>query len=237
MRAFVYGVCLQWRLDLRSRTMLISCYLVPLLFFAVMGEIFSAVMPAARMTLTQSMTVFGVTMGALIGLPPSLVEIYGSNIHKVYRANGVPRALGAALTGLSAFVHLAILSAVITIAAPLAFDAAPPARPGQYAAGLAVLLAATLSVASVVGLAVRDPAKTTMISILLFLPSILLSGILFPAELLPGVLRAVGALFPATWGFRLLTADTDVFSMLWPLLVTLGVGAAACWMLLRARKE
>ena len=31
------------------------------------------------------MTVFGVTMGALIGLPPSLVEIYSSDIKKVYK--------------------------------------------------------------------------------------------------------------------------------------------------------
>ena len=36
------------------------------------------------------MTVLGVSTGALIGLPPSIVEIYGSNIKKVYKANGVP---------------------------------------------------------------------------------------------------------------------------------------------------
>ena len=32
MRAFLYGVFLQWKLDIRSRTLLITCYLVPLLF-------------------------------------------------------------------------------------------------------------------------------------------------------------------------------------------------------------
>ena len=90
MSAFFYGVFLQWKLDIRSKTLLITCYLVPLLFFAVMGGIFSSIMPEAKETLIPSMTVFGVSMGALIGLPPSLVEIYGSDIKKVYRANGVP---------------------------------------------------------------------------------------------------------------------------------------------------
>ena len=80
MRAFLYGVFLQWKLDIRSKTLLITCYIVPLLFFLIMGGIFTSVMPEARYTLIQSMTVFGVTMGALIGLPPSLVEIYSSNI-------------------------------------------------------------------------------------------------------------------------------------------------------------
>ena len=101
MGAFLYGVSLQWKLDIRSKTLLITCYIVPILFFAIMGGIFTSVMPEARYTLIQSMTVFGVTMGALIGLPPSLVEIYSSDIKKVYKANGVPLYLGLALTSLN----------------------------------------------------------------------------------------------------------------------------------------
>ena len=66
MGAFLYGVSLQWKLDIRSKTLRITCYIVPLLFFAIMGGIFTSVMPEVRYTLIQSMTVFGVTMGALI---------------------------------------------------------------------------------------------------------------------------------------------------------------------------
>ena len=33
MRRFFYGIILQWKMDLRSKNMLITCYLVPLLFF------------------------------------------------------------------------------------------------------------------------------------------------------------------------------------------------------------
>lgn len=48
MGAFLYGVSLQWKLDMRSKTLLITCYIVPLLFFAIMGGIFTSVMPEAR---------------------------------------------------------------------------------------------------------------------------------------------------------------------------------------------
>ncbi len=94
MGAFLYGIFLQWKLDIRSKTLLITCYIVPLLFFAVMGEIFTEVMPDYKHTLIQSMTIFGVTMGALIGLPPSLVEIYASDIKKVYRAKRIGGVFG-----------------------------------------------------------------------------------------------------------------------------------------------
>lgn len=82
MSAFLYGVVLQCKLDMRSKSLLITCYVVPLLFFALMGGIFTSINPAARETLIQSMTVMGIAMGALIGLPPSLAEIYGSDIKK-----------------------------------------------------------------------------------------------------------------------------------------------------------
>lgn len=32
MGAFLYGIYLQWKLDIRSKTLLITCYIVPLLF-------------------------------------------------------------------------------------------------------------------------------------------------------------------------------------------------------------
>lgn len=203
MKAFLYGVSLQWKMDIRSKTLLITCYIVPLLFFAVMGGIFTSVMPDSKDTLIQSMTVFGVTMGALIGLPPSLVEIYGSNIKKVYKANGVPICLGLVLTNISTFIHLLIMGTILYITAPLAFDAKIPSHSGIYFISLITFTAVSLSVASILGLAVVDQAKISMFSMIIFLPSIMLSGIMFPAELLPEAFRVTGKLFPAWWVFMI----------------------------------
>lgn len=233
MNAFIYGVFLQWKLDLRSKTLLIACYLVPLSFFAIMGGIFTSVMPESRHTLIQSMTVFGVTMGAFIGLPPSLVEIYGSAVKKVYQANGVPLWLGLALTNLSAFLHLLTMSVLLYLAAPVFFHAALPENPGLFFAGTALFAAVSLGAASVIGMAVKDQAKASMFSILVFLPSIMLSGIMFPAELLPKLLRTAGNLFPAAWGYRLLTARTFRRAELLPLLLIFLFTVLLCAGLLR----
>ena len=233
MSAFLYGVSLQWKLDIRSKTLLITCYIVPLLFFAVMGGIFTSVMPEARYTLIQSMTVFGVTMGALIGLPPSLVEIYSSDIKKVYKANGVPLYLGLVLTNISAYIHLFIMSIILYIAAPLAFNAEIPENPVLYFASLAIFIAVSLSIASIIGLAVKDQAKTSMVSIIIFLPSIMLSGIMFPIELLPKAFEMVGKIFPASWGYKVMADSTFQLENLLPLIVILILAICACGILLR----
>ena len=233
MGAFLYGVFLQWKLDMRSKTLLITCYIVPLLFFAVMGGIFTSVMPQAKDTLIQSMTVFGVTMGALIGLPPSLVEIYSTDIKKVYKANGVPLHLGLVLTNISAYIHLFIMSVVLYFAAPLAFNAEIPDNPERYFISLAVFIAVSLSIASIIGLAVKDQAKTSMVSIIVFLPSILLSGIMFPIDLLPKAFQTAGKIFPASWGYRIMADHIFQLKNLLPLTVLFILAVFACIILLR----
>ncbi len=237
MSAFLYGVALQWKLDIRSKSLLITCYVVPLLFFAVMGGIFTSINPEAKFTLVQSMTVMGVSMGALIGLPPSLVEIYGSDIKKVYKANGVPLYLGLVSIFLSAFIHLLIMCAIICIVAPIAFDAAPPASLPLYFGSLAIFIAVSLSVGSVLGLAVKSQAKLTMISQVIFLPSIMLSGIMFPVDLLPRVFETAGKIFPASWGYILMADDGFYFGNLWPLAAILLAAAILCGFLLKRLKS
>ena len=233
MRAFLYGAALQWRLDIRSRSLLITCYVVPLLFFAIMGGIFTSLDPQAGRTLIPSMTVMGVSMGAFIGAPPSLTEIYGGEIKKMYQANGVPLYLGVVSVFLSALVHLTIMSAIICAAAPIAFGAAVPADLPAYFAGLMLFTAASLGVGCALGLAVKSQSKLTMLAQLLFLPSIMLSGIMFPAELLPGALQGAGRLFPAAWGYRLMQDGGLVLAHLWPLAAVLAGGAGACALLLK----
>ncbi len=233
MSAFLYGISLQWKLDIRSKTLLITCYIVPLLFFAIMGGIFTSVMPEARYTLIQSMTVFGVTMGALIGVPPSLVEIYSSDIKKVYKANGVPYYLGLVLTNISAYIHLFIMSIILYIAAPLAFNAEIPKNPVLYFSSLAIFIAVSLSVASIIGLAVKDQSKTSMVSMIIFLPSIMLSGIMFPIELLPKAFEIAGKIFPASWGYKAMADSTFQLENLLPLIVILILAICACGIPLR----
>ena len=159
--------------------------------------------------------------------------IYSSDIKKVYKANGVPLYLGLALTNISAYIHLFLMSIILYIAAPLVFDAEIPENPGRYFISLAIFIAVSLSIASIIGLAVKDQAKTSMFSIIVFLPSIMLSGIMFPVELLPKTFETIGKLFPATWGYKLMAENVFKVESLLPLLLLFVLAAVVCSILLR----
>lgn len=233
MSVLFYAAVLQWKLDLRSRTFLVTCYIVPLLFFFLMGGIFTSVMPNMKSSLVPSMTVLCVSMGALIGMPPSLIETYGGSVKKIYRANGVPLSSGLVAMFLSAFLHLVTVSLVILLLSPVVFGAERPAEISEYIAALLLFTAASLGIGCVLGLAVKNQARQTMIAQIIFLPSIMLSGIMVPASLLPRFLRQLGKIFPATWGYRMMLDGGLRIENLVPILIVLGASVFACGLLLR----
>ena len=233
MGAFLYGISLQFKMDIRSRSLLVTCYLVPLLFFAVMGGIFTSIMPGSEKTLIQSMTVMGVSMGALIGVPPSLAEIYGTDVRKMYQANGAPLWYGLITLTVSAFIHLLIMSGIILAAAPVMFHAEVPSGLLLYFVKLSLFIIASLGIAGVLGMLEKNQAKLTMLCQAAFLPSILLSGIMFPSNLLPGILEKLGKVFPAAGGYRRLRKNEKGMGEVFPLGIIFGAAVLACAILMR----
>jgi len=180
-----------------------------------MGGIFTSVIPEMGSTLIQSMIVMSVSMGAFLGLPPSLVEIYGSDIKKIYNANGVPIYSGLVTILLSAFVHLMMTCIVILLLAPILFKASLPTQLPIFLLSLTIYIIVSLSIGCILGLTLKNQAKLTMLAQLVFLPSIMLSGIMFPISLLPDFLQVIGHVFPAYWGYRLMLENGFSIENLW----------------------
>ena len=237
MNGFLYSLALQWKLDIRSKSLLVTYYIVPLIFFLLMGGIFTSVMPEMGSTLIQSMIVMSVSMGAFLGLPPSLIETYGSDIKKIYKANGVPIHLGLVTMVFSAFLHLIMTCTVILLLAPILFKANLPSQLPLFFLALGNYIFVSLSIGSILGLTVKNQAKLTMIAQLVFLPSIMLSGIMFPSNLLPDFLQAIGRLFPASWGFRLMLDHGFGLENLWYLILVSCISVMTCILLLNQQKS
>jgi len=219
MNAFIYGIVLQWKIDVRNKNVLLTYYVIPLVFFAFMGGIFTSINPYASETIMQSMTVFGVTMGSILGVPTPLVEVYGSEIKKAYKVGNIPLWSATINNIISSFIHLFIMSLVIFFVSPLVFDAKIPLNLVHYFLSLSVFILTSILIGTILGLYIKNLSKITMVSQFIFLPSIMLSGIMFPISMLPKILEDVSRVFPATWGFMLMTSDSFDIKFLIPLFI------------------
>lgn len=235
MSFLFHQIGLQWKLDMRSKTLLVTFYAVPLAFFLMMGSIFTSVVP--DMQLIPSMIVMGVSMGAYIGFPPTLLETYHTDVKKSYTANGIPLFMGILSIFISAFIHLFVMSLLIFLLAPILFDASLPANVPLFFLSLALYILVSLSTGCILGLAVKNQAKLTMFSQLVFLPSIMLSGIMFPSDLLPRFLQSAGKLFPSSWGYQLMLDGGFCLKNLWYLAFVFLASLVVSFWLLKRKKD
>ncbi len=215
MKAFGYTLYLKTKLDFKSADILITNYLVPLIFFGVMGVVFTSIMPDSKETLVYSMTIFAVTMGALIGIPASVSEYFKNDLRKSFRSAGIPLSTIVLTSVISGLANLSIVSLIIFMVAPLAFDAAVPKDLLLYVFSFTVFILTTILVGILIGLISKNTSQLTIISQVIFLPSMMLSGIMFPSEMLPTALQYVGYVLPASHAMIMMTSSTlEITSLL-----------------------
>lgn len=198
MKAFINHLIIQFKIDGRDKGTLLTFYLVPLLFFFVMGAVFSSITPMMKTTLAAAMTIFALTMGAVMGVPVPLVKMQESGTVRAFRVNGIPGWAVLAVHAISAFLHLLLVSVIIYLVSPLVFHSELPASPGLYFGILILFLIASIGIGLLLGVTAKSQSLATMLSMMVFMPSLLLSGIMFPANMLPQLLTSIGYIFPAT---------------------------------------
>lgn len=208
MKSYLFTLYLKTKLDLKSADILITYYLVPLGFFLVMGAVFTSIMPEVETTLIASMSIFAVTMGALIGTPSGILEYIGVDIRKTFQSVGIPLHTVISTTVISGLLNLIIMSLIIYLVAPVAYGALRPERIGLFVLGLLVLILTTLLLGILIGLYGKTTSMVTMLSQVVFLPSMMLSGIMFSADMLPRPLQYLGMVLPATHGMKILSGES-----------------------------
>ncbi len=221
MKAIIYHTIIQFKLDFRNKDVIVVFYLVPIMFFLFMGNIFTLILADADKYLIQSMTIFSVSMGAMIGMPHPLLEVFSTDVKKAFKVGGIPYFIVVLSNFISAFIHLMIMSIIIYIVAPILFNAQIPSNILRHFMLLAICIVGSLCIGMLLGLFTKSVSKLTMYSQILFLPSIMLSGIMFPNEILPDALQKIGLLFPATWGYGLLVNDNISKSIIMIIVITI----------------
>ena len=76
-----------------------------------------------------------------------------------------------------------------------------------------------------------------MLAQILFFPSIMLSGIMFPISLLPDFLQVIGHVFPAYWGYRLMLENGFSIENLLYMIFIFCIAVMTCILLLNKQKS
>lgn len=196
MTAFANHFAFEFKTGLRNPSLLFINYLFPLLFYAMMGVVMAAINPTFKQTMLPAMVVFTIIASTLLGLPNPLVESRAAGIYRSFKINGVPVISILAIPVLTTVIHALIASTIVALTAAPVFQGVPPLNWLNF--GLITILTAFSfgAIGALIGVVSNDARATVLWSQLIFLPSMLLGGLMLPLNALPESIRPFSLLLP-----------------------------------------
>lgn len=213
----------EFRAGLREKSLLLMNYLFPMIFFVLMAALMGGINPQFKETMIPAMIVFAVMCSYLLAMPSSMVAARESGLYRSYRINGVPSWAGMAAPVLANAMHMVFVSAIITVAGVLAFGGRAPADWGRFALGWCCLVGAMAGAGLLVSVVATSTRAATLLAQLIYIPSIVLGGLMTPPDILPPALSRVAAIFPATHAMRVFRGDAGW----WLSVLAMALSAAA----------
>ncbi|HDQ71899.1 MAG TPA: ABC transporter permease [Chloroflexi bacterium] len=197
MTAFVQHFTFEFKTGLRNSTLLFMNYLFPLGVYAIMGLIMTQVNPFFVDSLLPAMIIFVILGSTILGLPSPLVEAREAGVYRSFKINGVPAASIVAIPVLTTTFHALIAAGIVALTAVPVFGGVAPDRWWPIA-GIAILTAFTCSATgALIGVVSANSRATTLLSQLIFLPSMLIGGMMVPLNMLPESVQRIAGLLPA----------------------------------------
>jgi ABC-2 type transport system permease protein len=231
MNAFISHFSFEFRTGIRNRTLLFMTYLFPLAVYLFLGVLMTAVYPAFKETMIPAMVIFAILASLLLSLPDPLINARRAGIFRSYWINGVPASSILTIPLLSAFFHLVVIGIIITISASLLFQAPLPINWLSYILIFIVTIFACGGLGLLIGVVSSSSQMTVLLGQLIFLPSMLIGGLMMPASILPPVLAKFSLLLPTSHAmnaFRGLAYNLQTpFNSLWSVLILFAGGLLA----------
>jgi ABC-2 type transport system permease protein len=202
MTAFFHHLAYDFKTGIRDRSKLLMFYLFPIVFFVLVGGLMSSINPGFKQTMVPGMVLFAFMCSALLNLPGILVNAREAGVFRSFRINGVPSASILSIPVLSTAVHMAVVAVLITVAGVRLYSGVAPSQALGFAAAGLLSYAMYAGIGVLIGVAAGSNTVSILVAQLIYIPSIVLGGLMVPASVLPEGLRRVSLLLPATHSMR-----------------------------------
>ncbi len=191
----------------------------------MLGLLMTEINPLFVETMIPAMIIVAIMSGTVLSLPTPLVTAREAGIFRSYKINGVPAISILTIPALTTILHMVIVAVIITATAPLFFGAPPPVNWGGFILFFLLAAFAHAGLGMLISVISSSTRAVVLWSQLIFLPSMMIGGLMIPYSMLPGALGKVALLLPATHAmnaFQGLAQNQVIpFNPLWSVLILL----------------
>ena len=206
MKAIINHLNFEFKSVIRDKTLLLMNYLFPLIFYFMMAAIMPSVYADFSKGMVPGMIVFTIIVSSLLGMPNPMVQNKEMGVYRSYKIYGVPLKAVFLIPVITTMIHITIVSLIIIGSASVFFNAALPQNFLSFFGVYAVVLFAFTGLGALIAVCSPNGRLTVLLAQLVFLPSMLLGGVMMPSSVLsPGVQKAA-MLIPTSYSTNALNA-------------------------------
>jgi ABC-2 type transport system permease protein len=231
MNAFASHFSYEFRTGIRDKTLLLMNYLFPLGLYIMLGLLMTEINPLFVNNMIPAVIVIAIMSGTVLSLPTPLVSAREAGIFRSYKINGVPAISILTVPALTTILHMVVVAAIIAATAPAFFDAPPPIEWSGFILFFLLTAFAHAGIGMLISVISSSTRSVVLWSQLIFLPSMMIGGLMISYDLLPDILGRVALLLPATYAMSvyqgLVQHQAAAISPLWSAIILLAGGTLA----------
>ncbi len=198
MKSIYYQLKYELKKVFRDKTLLMLTYLMPIGFYFMMGFFMIEINPSFLEIMIPSMSIFTILTSTLMSIPTTIVDNRNSGVLRSYKINGISKYQYLLVNTLSSMIHILLVNTFIMISAYYLFNAPLPINYLSYYLLIILGCFTFTGISSLIGIVSKSNKTTVLIAQLIYLPSMILSGIMVPKEMMPESIATASNIIPTT---------------------------------------
>lgn len=204
MNAWMQHVQFEFKSIFRDKSLLLMYYLFPLAFFFMMAFIMPSVFPDFEKVMVPGMIVFSVMVTTLLGLPNMIVSAREKGIYRSYKIYGVDVKSMLWIPFITTAIHMTIVTVIILMSSAFIFSSSMPVNYLYFFISYIIMMIAFLGIGITIGICVPNEKMTVLPAQLIFIPSMIIGGVMMPTDMLPPTVQKIANILPSTHSVELL---------------------------------
>ena len=202
MKAYTYHLLYDVKTGLRDKSLMLMNYGFPLGFLLLAGLFMTQVNPFFKEIMVPGMILFGIMSSTLLNLSSAQIQMRETGIFRSFSVNGVTLSSLVSIPVISSVIHSILVSLIITALSLLFFDAVGPLHWGWFFAVLFVVAVCLSTIGMLIGIVSPNQRAGILLAQMVYIPSVILGGLMVPSDMIPENLRFIVALLPASHGIE-----------------------------------
>jgi len=202
MSAYTFHLTYDIKTGLRDKSLMLMNYLFPLGFLLLTGLFMTQVNPFFKDIMIPGMILFGIMSSTLLNLSSTQIQTREAGIFRSYRVNGVKLFSLVSIPIISTIIHSVLVSVIITFLSLIFFGATGPVNWFWFFVVLIDCAICLSTIGMLIGIVSPSQRAGILLAQVVYIPSVILGGLMVPSDMIPTNLQFIVSLLPASHGIQ-----------------------------------